>query len=157
MKTYAKRSTYGFIQLWITIVLPPLFVLAYLWYINFDFSLIETSYWIIGILLLVVSLMYGLIFGDTMFMPKTVVEGDHEGIYIHLRKNKVETIGYLAVIDIVAVNNYRTILRSFSANRSFGKLMIKTADKTYKLYPIKNVEFVKGELDKICDKKRKTY
>ena len=155
MKEYAKRSTYGFIQLWITIVLPPIFVLAYLVYIQFDFTQIETTYWIIGILLLGVSFMYGMLFGDTMFIPKIVVEGNHEGLHIHLSNKKVETISYLSVIDITGVNNYRSLFRYFSVNRSFGKLMIKTADKTYKLYPIQNVEQAKSEIEKICDKKKK--
>ncbi len=149
MNIYAKRSLNGLIQLWATIVLPPLLILVYLIIINFDFSQFDVSYYIIGGILLAASILYLVLFGKTLLLPDIVIEGDNDILHIHKRKHLDEEVYIHDIVDIIAVKNARmTFLRLSTVNRSYGKLTIKTMNKTYELYPVAKVDEVKKVLDK---------
>ena len=149
MTVFARRSLSGLIQLWITIVLPPILILAYLIYIRFDLSVVETAYWIVGSFLLTASVLYAVLFGKTLFLPDLVIEGDEEKLFIHLNKRHVETISLHDLVDVMAIKNSGMMfLRISAAHRTYGKLIIKTMQKTYQLYPISKVDDAKKKLNK---------
>lgn len=150
METIAKRSLSGFIQLWITIVLPPILILVYLIVISFDLSQLETTYWILGLILLATSVLYVVLFGSTLFLPKVVVEGDGKSLHIHKHRTKDDIIPYQDILSVIAVKNARmTLLRINAVKRTYGKLTIKTNKQTYHLYPIESIDEVKQQLDKL--------
>ncbi len=149
MKVYAKRSLSGLIQLWATVVLPPVLILIGLIVLNFDLSQIDTSYIVIGVILLFASILYLVLFGKTMFLPSDVILGNHDALYIHTRKHHEVVLYDKDIVNILAIKNARmSFLRLMKTQRSYGKLIIKTVHKTYHLYPISNVDIVKNELDK---------
>lgn len=149
MEVYAKRSLNGLIQLWATILLPPIVILIYLIYMRFDFMHIERAYIIIGIILLMTSILYTSLFGKTLFLPDIVIEGNQHELYIHKRKNQTITINKSDILEIFAVEHARMSLIRFNRRkRSYGKLMIKTKNKKINLFPIENVEQVKQFIQK---------
>lgn len=155
MDVYARRSLSGLIQLWITIVLPPVLIIIYLIYLKFDVSKIETAYWIVGVLLLIASVLYAFLFGRTMFLPDIVIDSDDEKIYIHTGLKHVETVEHYDIVDVMAVKNSRMMfLRLNAAGRMYGKLIIKTMQKKYELYPVSKVDDAKKRLDKLIQHQR---
>lgn len=150
MEVYAKRSLNGITQLWSTIFLPPVLILVYLIIINFDFSELETAYWIIGLILLLTSILYLVLFGKTLLLPEIVIEGDRESLHIHKRKHLDDVVSVHDIVDIIAIKNGRmSFLRLNTVKRSYGKLIIKTMEQRFELYPIANVDDVKKVLDKL--------
>ena len=155
MEVYAKRSLSGLIQLWITIVLPPILILVYFIVIRFDFSQVESAYWIVGSVLLLASILYLLVFGKTLFLPDKVIQGKDSHLIVSTRKNHPEDVLFTDIVDMIAIKNGRmSFLRLSTTNRSYGKLTIKTMQKTYQLYPIANIDEVKKRLEKAIHSKR---
>ncbi len=154
MEVYAKRSLTGFIQLWGTIVIPPLLIIVYLFVIQFDVSQIDTVYWVIGVILIATSILYMVLFGSTLFLPKNVIEADDDSFHVHKRKHQDIVIPFADIIDIIAVKSARmTFLRINAVKRSYGKLSIKTRDKTYHLYPIERIDEIKKVLEHVYQSK----
>ena len=158
MDIVAKRSLPGLIQVWSTIVFPPALILVYLIYINFDVSVIETAYWVIGAILLFTSVVYLFLFGKTLFLPKDVVTSRDGKFFIHKRSHHEESVSLHDIVDVSAIKNSRmSFLRLNPAQRSYGKLIIKTLDKTYDLFPIANVDDAKNNIENKSKEFKKDY
>lgn len=149
MEVLVRRSLNGLIQLWVTIVLPPILILAYLIFIQFDFSQVDFAYWVVGTILLTASILYAVLFGKTMFLPNIVIKGDEKKLHIYTGLKHEEAVELFDIVDIIAIKNGRmAFLRLNTVNRLYGKLIIKTMQRKYELYPVSKVDEAKKRLEK---------
>lgn len=150
MEVLARRSLPGLLQLWATVVLPPVFIVIYLYAIGFDLSSMDVAYWIIGGILLVTSIFYLILFGKTMFLPQFVIEKDGDRLTLHTGLKHDYHIDMHDIVDVIAVKSAKmSFLRLNPVSRTYGKLIVKTMDKTYTFYPIAAVDEVKKQLEKL--------
>jgi hypothetical protein len=102
------------------------------------------------------SFLYLFVFGKTLFLPKEVIKASDDKLIIYRRSHHEEIIQLIDIVDIMAVKNSQmSFMRLSHSSRSYGKLTLKTMQKTYELYPIANVDETKKKLEHLWSEFKK--
>ncbi len=155
MDVNIERSIKGLIELYLEIFMPVLIIIIYLLTLQFDFSLVQTYGWILMSLCILYSFTSLILYGEGLFLPKTPITIDHDGLHLHITPQRDVIISYYDILEVESIYRKRRVLRYRFMNRSYGKINIKTSEKTYTLYPIDSIEYVKEEILKARDKAKK--